>query len=147
MSDVALQWTGEFADMFVDGADVAANADGLQTAILVSLFTDARVPADDLPEGETERRGWWGDQLGDGADEYGSKLWLLRRRKRERDIPAQAAAYAREALQWMVEDDVAVKVTADAEWAGLDELRLRVVVSLPEGSDREFQFENVLRGA
>ena len=141
MTDLSLTWSNDAgrADLSLDGADLATD-DGLATAVLVSLFTDARVDADELPEGYTSRRGWWGDTLADDGDQIGSKLWLLHRRKQEPGLPAEAAGYAREALQWALDDGVAIEVEASAEWTGPGELALRVGVMKPDGTLREFQF-------
>ena len=146
MTDLVLAWdsaSGE-GDLCIAGADLAAD-DGLRTAVLVSLFTDRRAAADELPAGDTDRRGWWGDGLGQDQDEIGSKLWLLEREKQTPDVLVRAEAYAREALQWMLDDEVAVAVTVHAEWTRRGELGLRVAIQLPDGSSREFQFEDVLR--
>ena len=80
MTDLALAWNNRLGagDICVVGADLQAEA-GLDTAILISLFTDARVREDELPPGHTWRRGWWGDDVEDEPDITGSKLWLLRR--------------------------------------------------------------------
>ena len=82
MTDLALAWNNRLGagDICVVGADLQAE-DGLDTAILVSLFTDARVREDELPPGHTWRRGWWGDGVDDEPDTTGSKLWVLRRSK------------------------------------------------------------------
>ena len=91
------------------GADLQAEA-GLDTAILISLFTDARVREDELPPGHTWRRGWWGDGVEDEPDITGSKLWVLRREKATQEVLVRARGYIREALAWMLRDGVAVAV-------------------------------------
>jgi phage gp46-like protein len=37
----------------------------IHQAIAISLFTDARVTDEELPEGETSKKGWWADALDD----------------------------------------------------------------------------------
>ena len=148
MSDVVLAWSNAAGtgDLAVEGADLAAD-DGLATAVLVSLFSDRRAEADELPPGDSDRRGWWGDGVVDDNDRIGSKLWLLRRRKREPSLPDEAAATAREALQWMLDDGVAVAVAAEGSWGERGELALDVRITLPDESTREVQFDDVLRAA
>ena len=92
-------------DICVVGADLKAE-EGLDTAIIVSLFTDARVREDELPPGHTWRRGWWGDGVDDEPDITGSKLWLLRREKATQEVLVRARGYIREALAWMLRDGV-----------------------------------------
>ena len=148
MTDVILAWdngVGE-GDLCIAGADLATD-DGLQTAVLVSLFTDRRAEVDDLQPGDTDRRGWWGDRLNDDGDEIGSKLWLLDRRKIEPGLSAEIEAAAHEALQWMFADGAVRAVDVSAGRTGREEMGLRVVVTRLDNSTREFQFEDVLRAA
>jgi hypothetical protein len=55
--------------------------DTLQTAVIISLFSDRRAGPDDaMPAGETDRRGWVGDEFATSdfdarADSWGSLLW------------------------------------------------------------------------
>ena len=148
MTDAAVQWRndGGYADLRVVGSDLATD-DGLGAAVVISLFTDARAEIDELPEGDGDRRGSWHDGLNNAGDETGSKLWLLRREKQTSDVPQRAAALAREALQWMLEDGVASAVDASTEWVRRGELALRVAITMPDRSRREFQFGNVLGAA
>ena len=141
MTDIAILWNGEigFGDIAVDGVDLAIDTT-LQTAVLVSLFTDRRVDVDELPIGETDRRGWWGDLLSQDDDQIGSKLWLLSREKQTPDVLVRAEQYSVEALQWMIQDGVARAVEATAVWVrGILSLCINVV--LPRGGSREFQFQ------
>lgn len=84
----------------------------LETAVIISLFTDRRARADELtPPTQDAPRGWWGDLLSDiPGDEIGSWLWLLYREKATDETLGRAREYALEALQWLVEDGVARSV-------------------------------------
>lgn len=106
-------WLG---DLVRDGGQFEVD-DGLETAVLISLFTDRRAEADDtLPDGGSDRGGWWGDDYADVAgSRIGSRLWLLRRSKATQSVVQAAKRYAEEALAWMVEDGVAKSVTVIAE--------------------------------
>ena len=108
MPDIALAWNNSIGagDICIVGADLG-NDDGLETAVLLSLFTDRRVRPEELPPGVSWRRGWWGDGLNDDQDQTGSKLWLLHRAKRTPDLLVRARGYASEALAWLVGDGVA----------------------------------------
>lgn len=115
MSDIALFWNAkaQAADFGIVANDLATD-DGLRTAALLSLFLDRRAEDGDvLPEGETDRRGWWADT---DDDKIGSRLWLLRRAKQTPDVLAQADVYAREALRWFVVDKVAESVEVVVEF-------------------------------
>ena len=123
--------------IFIDmdqGADLAletfalASDDGLETAVILSLFTDARARDDDtLPAGQTDRRGWWADAFPAVAgDRFGSRLWLLRRSKQLQESLIVAREYAEEALAWLVE---ARGAAAARRWLA-EEPALRSLLSL-----------------
>lgn len=90
--------------------------DGLETSVLISLFSDRRAdPGDGADEGDL--RGWWADAYQDvEGDRIGSKLWLLLRGKLTQDTLRKTIRYVEEALAWMVEDGVASSVKATADW-------------------------------
>lgn len=116
------------------GCDIASDPlglvmdDGLDTAVLLSLFTDRRAEAGDEFSGDP--RGWWGDALAVTDDRpvaMGSRFWLLAREKQTVPVLRRAEAYARQALQWMLDDGVASALTATASnpqrgWLWLDVL-------------------------
>lgn len=109
---------------------------GLETAIIISLFTDARArPDDPLPEGEPDRRGWWGDAVPPDAMpwETGSRLWLLRRAKETAETARRAEDYCTEALKWLVERRLAERVEVTAAWADRGRLELLITITRPGG--------------
>ena len=99
--------------------------EGLQSAILISLYTDRRAQDDDiLPDlNSLDRRGWWGDLTTDiTEDEIGSRLWLLERSKTTQAVLNSAKNYIEEALQWLIDDGVAAKIEVTVERQTNDEL-------------------------
>lgn len=82
--------------------------DSFDTAIIVSLFTDARANESEVLEA-AKRRGWIGNERTPGI-EIGSKLWLLEQSRLTRSVMNQARDEARDALRWMVDDDLAVSI-------------------------------------
>lgn len=135
MADIALIWNPlGFADISTDANDLLTD-DGLQTALIISLFTDRRVSdGEELPAGEIDRRGWWGDLGGLPSDRIGSRLWLLNREKTLPEVVARANEYAREAVQWIIQDKVANRVDVIAESTRFEELDIQVSVYRPNGS-------------
>lgn len=119
-----------------------AEDDGLETAVIISLFTDRRAePDDELPAGD-DRRGWWGDALAEvPGDRIGSRLWLLSREKQLSRVLPKAREYALEALQWLVEDGVALAVDVTAEIAGPGILGLLVEIRRPGAGPVKYRFE------
>lgn len=150
MTDLALAYASaeiEAADLLLVGGDLATD-DGLRTAVIVSLFTDARAAADDpLPEPGADRRGWWGDAVPRTAgDVIGSRLWLLAREKITGSVLARAREYAEEALAWLVEDRVASAVDVQVEARRPQTLAIGVTIKRPNGPDRsryDFVWESI----
>lgn len=129
-------------DIALDGYELATD-DGLQTAVVLSLFTDARADDDDiLPPGQTERRGWWGDAYADQAgDRIGSRLWLLAASKQLALALVEAKAAAEAALAWMVEDGVAKRVEVQTFIARPEVMGMLVRINRPDGSQVPLRFD------
>ena len=134
MSDIKTVWvstTGYGDWVIADGA--LASSDDLASALMISLFSDRQANADDvIPDGTTNRRGWWGDQGQDVA--LGSRLWLLSRSVLDDDVSKLAVLYAQEALQWLIDDEVAQDVTVTAAQNDSKTLLLSVTVTRKTGS-------------
>ena len=148
MTDLRLAWNNRLGagDICVVGADLQAE-EGLDTAILISLFTDARVREAELPPGHTWRRGWWGDDVEDEPDSTGSKLWLLRRSKATPEVLVRARGYIREALQWLIRDGVAVELDVVTDYSPPGVMRMFISIVEPDRTRLEFQFTDVLGDA
>ena len=138
-------------DWSLVGPDLSTDQ-GLETAVIISLFTDRLAqPDDQIPDGSNDRRGWWGDlPLGDEGDtaqpDYiGSRLWLLERGKATVQTAALAQGYCVEALQWMLDDGVAQSVTCTTKWLGIDRLGIALLIARlgPNGTIVNHQFDYV----
>jgi len=139
MRDILLSFSTS-GDLALSCCDLAKE-DGLRTAVTISLFTDRRADANELPEGESDPRGWWGDGLADeGEGPIGSKLWLIAREKQTETVRQRAEEYAREALVWLVEDGHAEAVSISASWLERGVLGLAVEVHVSDDS-LTFDFE------
>lgn len=117
----------EFDIQIGDDGDIVT-ADQLDTAILVSLFSDRRAEAHQAPVPRM-RRGWVGD-LEDPGYPIGSWLWLLDQSRVTRTLASQGADYAEAALRWLVDDGIAIAVSADAV-VDATSLGLRVTLERP----------------
>jgi len=83
----------------------------LETAVLISIFTERRVESGDEHDGTMfYKGGWWADAV-DGVDRIGSRLWLLRREKTTVSNLNKAKTYLEECLRWMLDDGVAKTIT------------------------------------
>lgn len=117
MSDFGLfTETGIIDIAFVPG-DVAADS-GLETAVLISLFSDARASPDmlDAIDNDGDLRGFWGD-ITNPSDSTGSLLWTLKRQKQLTSTLAKARGFASAALQWIVDDKIATRVDVTTSYA------------------------------
>ncbi len=120
------------ADLVLQDGDLAIE-EGLLTAGLVSLFSDARAPSDvSLPVAES-RRGFWGEEV---EDPFGSLLWLLDREKVTAATIERYRTYAARSLQWLIDEGIAQRVEVTAARGAQD--RVEVVVQLHRGEARRW---------
>lgn len=130
--------------LFINGAAQATLSDydtePLVRSVIISLFSWKRAGDDDELPGKS-KEGWWGDSYSD--DQIGSKLWLLSRAKLTSETLKRAQSYAKEALQWLIDDQVAESVDVTAERGGRDRLDLGVVITKPDQSKLNMRFQNV----
>ncbi|MGA5655269.1 phage GP46 family protein [Rahnella contaminans] len=144
MTDIALIWKDGHGDIVQDGTDLLTD-DSIETAVIISLFTDRRAePGDALPDGSDNRRGWWGDTYSQTL--IGSRLWLLSREKQLSSVLLRAEQYAAEALQWLLDDELAAAVSITATNPADGVLNLRIDITLADGSTLPpFNFNTILK--
>lgn len=141
MTDAALIWSDFSADIALAGYDLQAD-DGLQTAVILSLFTDRRADDDDVLPGGDDRRGWWADAWpAEPADRFGSRLWLLSREKQTNQVLIRAREYTEEALAWLVDDGVAQQVQVEASVVRTGVLGLLIQIDRPDGTAVDYRFD------
>ncbi|MTK12712.1 MAG: hypothetical protein F8N39_11685 [Clostridiaceae bacterium] len=141
MTDTATFWNVTLAsgDWRIANLQLASG-DDLQTAVLISLFTDRVANTDDvIPDGTGDPRGWWGD-AGETVP-IGSRLWLLERAKLTKATANAAVGYATEALQWLLDDGVASAVSVTAEIKAPNMLGLQVTVARANGIRAAMNFD------
>jgi len=116
--------------------------ESLNRAVIISMFTWRRANPDDITEGE--KMGYWGDSAEPPQtnDKIGSRLWLLSREKVTQSTINRAREYGEEALQWLVDDKVASRVTVTTERFGLDGIAMLCTVYRVDGAT-QFRFDNV----
>lgn len=142
MTDIAILWSNDSfsGDLALDDGRLATD-DGLRTAMIISLFTDARARPDDvLPDPGGDPRGWWGNAFpADAGDafELGSRLWLLEREKLTPRTVERARGYAADALAWLKLRGVVSSLTVTAARIGDQTLVISVAVERPEGPGRQ----------
>ena len=143
--DTAFVFTETGIDLALELGDLKHD-DGLRTAILVSLFSDGRVEVpEDLPDGETDPRGWWADAYDDIR--MGSLLWTLERGKITGPQIAQIQSSAEAALEWLLRDDLAEEVRVIVTRLGTDRLFLRVELVRGQSSQGADLWESMIDDA
>jgi phage gp46-like protein len=105
----------------------------LTRAVIISLYTWRRAGPDD-PVDDEELFGWWGDSFPAIADDrIGSRLWLLRRVKLTAQTRRDAEFYAREALQWLLDDGHVIDLEVSSEQVDINRLNLLITLTVASG--------------
>lgn len=143
MSDISTVWDVTNGDWLLSGASLQAG-DDLQTAVIISIFTDGLAAADDtIPDGSTDRRGWWGDQ---GQYTIGSRLWLLGRSKQTQQVLTAAQDYITQALQWLIDQGIVAKFDILVEWVAMSTLGAQITAYRNDGTTQAINFAWVWQG-
>jgi phage gp46-like protein len=110
MPDLAIipETIGALGDVQYVGGDILTDA-GLQTAVYISLFTDAF-------DADTGAGGYWGDTVDDQPG--GSLLWTLARTVISPTLPGRIETMCRDALQWLIDAGAADAVDVTATISG-----------------------------
>lgn len=126
MTDLKLRWGADGGDLELGPTDLVLD-EGLVTAVLVSLFSDARRDPDpSVPLAEQDLRGWWGETAGQG---FGSLLWTLDREKVTQATIERARAAARTALDWLTTEGIASALDVRAQRLGPNGVLLEVAIT------------------
>lgn len=131
---------GTSPDMVIENGDLKPD-NGLETAALITLFSDKRVTLEELPEGESDARGWWADLVADPEDdEIGSKLWLLDRRKTLNVTASEMESILADAFNWLIEDGLTSELVIDSEIVDSEEIKGTINISRPSGENIPLKF-------
>ena len=94
--------------------DFSLNAEGqivvdnfFDTALLYSVLGERRADGSEIPE-TSNRRGWIGSENADY--ENGSKLWTKNQSRVSRGLLNDLQDIALDALEWLVDDKLAIKI-------------------------------------
>lgn len=140
MPDIATAWNAEISrgDYELVPPGVLRSDQDLGTAVMLSLFSDRTCEPDDVPPDGGGRRGWWGDAF--RTYPLGSRLWLLSREKESEQTRLRAESYGREALRWMIREEIASATEVSAAWTAPGRLELDVVIVSPPGTRIGWRF-------
>ncbi|WP_334473732.1 phage GP46 family protein [Arsenophonus sp. PmNCSU2021_1] len=115
--------------------------DRLSRAVIISLFTWPRAEPDD----DTDTPfGWWGDTWPTVQnDRIGSRLHLLKRSTLTNQTAQKAKEYIAQALTWMTDDGIALRVDVDVVRSGIDKLTATVTLTLPDYYTKKMNINNL----
>ena len=113
-------------DLIIEKDGEPTVSEDLKTAILISLFTDARCLESEIPKGQKSRRGFWGDCIFN--ESTGSKLWLEERPKLNQDTLNKTKQYAQECLKWLIEDGHANSVDVETFYTDTNVLNIEIII-------------------
>jgi phage gp46-like protein len=134
ISDIALV-VDDYGNFDIDISDSGEVREyGFDTAIYVSLFTDARATAAQiaLPQ---YRRGWVGNIVSPvNGRQLGGMLWLIDQRRLNQSTLNAAIDYARKALAWIVDDGLAQKIDVTGEIVPRQGVALDITITSINGS-------------
>lgn len=113
MVDIALNNIKGYWDFSISSIGDFELDYGLETTILVSLLSNARADASEIPIIEF-RNGWYGNLIwNQNGYQQGSKLWLLYQSRLTPQILLRAKNYTEIALNWMLEDGLLKNLVVD----------------------------------
>ena len=132
MIDAALQNSTAGYDINILNGDIAGT-DDFKTAIEVSLFSDARASENQVAVPQF-RRGWIGDVATpiDGQN-YGSLLWLVMQERLTQGTLNKCVSFARQALQWMIDQDIAINVEVSGAIVPPEGIALNIIITSKSG--------------
>jgi len=128
-------------DIVIENGDLKPD-NTLETAALISVFSDRRVETQDLPQGINDPKGWWADAVSDPENDLiGSRLWtLIRQGKVLEETVSELENLLIEAFQWTIRDGIASSVEVSAQRVDSNEIRGSVNIIKPTGEDIPFSF-------
>lgn len=143
--DIKFVWDSDFleGDLQLDNGDLLRE-EGLATAVLISLFTDARADDTDEIDDPNDKRGWWGDLV--SPSPIGSKLWQFDRSKTTQKVIIEFSQAIEDCLQWLIDDDVAEKNDINVYRSGtpgIDRLNFEIKIYQTDGNITALKFDDL----
>ncbi len=99
--------TNKFYDLAIDETTGdLETTDGLETAVILSLFAEKRASRSEIAAPEL-RRGWWGNLLSTVENyEMGSKVWLLEQARLNQETINSSNTFVQQGFEWFIEDSL-----------------------------------------
>jgi len=114
--DPKIYHSGTSTDLAITDGQPAMD-EGLENAVTLSLFTS---------------RGWWGNAVSAGSEQFGSDLASISRRTLTNQTRLDAEEFARQALAWLVDDGITKAVTVTGTIPAVGMLGLTINIEQPD---------------
>lgn len=117
---LVLEWDDTNSTARLVTGDSGLESDsGIETAFIISIFSDARASDADLapdPDADTsDRRGFWADTFNEDRDTpTGGLLWLAARSKSNNEATERASNFVKAATKWMVADKIFTSIDVES---------------------------------
>jgi len=119
-------------DFEIEDGDLAVE-DGYDTAIWISLFTDARADSSQVLTPEN-RRGWIGDIISAvSGRQLGGYLWLVDQRRLIQKTLNKTIDYTKKSLQWMINDKICSNIEVTGSFVPKFGINLDVSIISKQG--------------
>ncbi len=124
--DFFLQDDGAW-DLELDTDGDLKGSNSIDTAVLMSLFTDKRASSDEISE-PGQRRGWFGNLFNDDITyEIGSLIWLYSNQGRlDDELVNNLNDKALDSLNWMITDNVVNDIKANSSITSNNQVTLNL---------------------
>lgn len=120
-------------DIEIDAYGDIRTADGFDTPIIVSLFSDARADESEVQD-TAKRRGWIGDE--GTEDNTGSTLWVYEQARLSQRIANQVEDAARKCIQWLIDDGHAISIRRAELLVSQEAVRFTVEILTEVGEEK-----------
>ncbi len=134
--DLLVKQIDGFFDLVLGEQDLET-VDGLETAVAVLLFTDARAAPEEVNDPQL-RRGWVGNIL--RSTELGGMLWLLVQAKNTQEIRNKINIWAESSLQPLIDEGSASQIIVSTVQDGVRGIKLTVNIVVTEGRSTKFDY-------
>ena len=115
--DVKFKKSNEnYIDLYEENGDFAST-NGLDTAVVICLFTDKRTDSGNIEE-SFRRGGFSGNILDkDTGFELGSELWVLKQSRADSNLLNKCSDYAYNCLTWMNNQGITDRIETPTEYS------------------------------
>ena len=120
----------------VIGEQDLETVDGLETTVMVLLFTDARAAPEEVND-PSKRRGWVGNIL--RQSELGGMLWLISQLRNTQEERNKISKWAENSLQPLINDGLASEINVTTDFT-VRRMVLKVHINVKEGGTRKFEY-------